>query len=174
VSYSTILTPRPSAVSPCGSAVLGANPFGSLDELSIPFESHSNAISDLFADFPVFGYRAKVRRHLSRVFRDGAGNIEFQRVYSLYWRRFFDNDVYLSVVGKIARIIRDECAWSSDCFLPSDSISLLTWVRIDHMEDVSLWMTIKKEFSVDINGLENWKRGMLSDLCTYVYINKKG
>lgn len=141
-------------------------------ELAIPKIEQSGTVLSFFVDFPIFGYRAKVRRHLVRMLRKRDEDEEFRDAYIVYWRSVIDNDDYLAIVDRICRLIEAEYCWGTISFLPNDSMLLLTWMRCDNMEDVSLSMSIKREFSVDLDGLVGWKQVSLSDLCTYVYVNR--
>lgn len=132
-----------------------------------------NAYADVshcivFDDFPIFGYRAKVRRCLNNVMRMREQD-RFIKNFDQPWRDISPCETFLTIKDRICELIRFEYRWRCPLFLPTDRLEYLTWLRREDLESVSFWRSVKREFSVDIGDIHKWETQALSDLCFYVY-----
>lgn len=122
----------------------------------------------VFDDLPIFGYRAKVRRYLNNVMRMRKKD-RFLINFDQLWRGISPCETFMSIKDSICELIRFEYRWRCPLFVPTDRIEYLMWLRREDLEAVSFWLSVKREFSVDIGDVHKWETHPLSDLCFYVY-----
>lgn len=129
-------------------------------------QSHSE-IKRFFAEIPIIGINARLRRHVRKQILKREGSIDI----SDYWSR---SHCRQKIAEEMSRLIADHCGWPSHKFIPEDPCEILLFYGADGLQPVSAILDIQQRFRLPNDIINNIYSFTLGELVEEIMKDKAG